>query len=262
MNQAKLIGYSKNHIDIEVTIDGIEPWRLTEMYGEPDRSQRRTSWDLLRNLAKDSNLPWCMTGDLNNIKANEDKRGGSQYPDWLMEGFNEVLSATGLTDIDFVGHQFTWEKGRATEDLMEVRLDRALTCSSWLQSFPLSKFYNLEFSVSDHSPLLLVPKPVNVQVLPSHFRLENSWLTKPLCEQLTRDSWKLDSTGDIQQKVKRCGEKFWSWGKELLGNFGRRIKGCQFQLKRLRHRRDIQSQIEYNAARKQLSLVLNQREIF
>lgn len=26
-----------------------------------------------------------------------------------------------------VGHQFTWEKGRDTEDWMEVRLDRALT---------------------------------------------------------------------------------------------------------------------------------------
>lgn len=80
-------------------------------------------------MARDSNLPWYVIGDLNNIKSHEDKHGGSQYPEWLIDGFNEVLTATRLLDMDLVGYQFTWEKGRGTEEWMEVRLDRALCCS-------------------------------------------------------------------------------------------------------------------------------------
>lgn len=49
-------------------------WRLTGLYGEPDRTQRRKTWDLLQNLAKDSNLPWCVIGDLNNVVSQDDKK--------------------------------------------------------------------------------------------------------------------------------------------------------------------------------------------
>lgn len=37
MNQTKLLGYSTNHIDVEVNILGMTPWRLTGFYGDPDR---------------------------------------------------------------------------------------------------------------------------------------------------------------------------------------------------------------------------------
>lgn len=48
------------------------------------RSQRRRTWDLLRHLAMDSNLPWCMIGDMNNVISHEDIRGANPYPRWLM----------------------------------------------------------------------------------------------------------------------------------------------------------------------------------
>ncbi|KAK1365326.1 hypothetical protein POM88_040887 [Heracleum sosnowskyi] len=59
-NNARLLGYSRNHIDIEISVAGMQPWRLTGLYGEPDRAQRKKTWDLLRHLARDSNLPWCV----------------------------------------------------------------------------------------------------------------------------------------------------------------------------------------------------------
>lgn len=96
------------------------------IYDELDRTQRRKTWDLLRNLARDSNLLWCVIGDMNNVVSQRDKKCGSPYPNLLVEGFNEVLVDTSLIDIELVGHQFTWERGRGTEEWMEVRLDRAL----------------------------------------------------------------------------------------------------------------------------------------
>lgn len=59
-DQAELIGFSQHHIDVTVHIDGMSLWRLTGIYGEPNRSLRRSTWDLLRNLSRDANLPWCV----------------------------------------------------------------------------------------------------------------------------------------------------------------------------------------------------------
>ena len=94
-------------------------------------------------------------GDLNNIVAQSDKRGGAPYPNWLVEGLNETLTAAGLTDMNIIGHQFTWERTRGTENWIETRLDRVLTNEDWVEWFPLSKLYNLEGSPSDHSPIFL-----------------------------------------------------------------------------------------------------------
>lgn len=89
-------------------------WRFTGFYGEPNRTNRRRTWELLKNLARDANLPWCVMGDLNNIVVHSDKRGGNPYPNWLVEGFNETLLASGLTDMNIIGHRFTWERSRGT----------------------------------------------------------------------------------------------------------------------------------------------------
>lgn len=143
-HSARLLSLSKHHIDVEVNTGDHQPWRLTGFYGEPDRAQRRKTWDLLRNLARDSNLPWCIIGDLNNVVSQSDKHGGASYPQWLLDGFNATLTDIGLYDMTLIGHQYTWERGRGTDDWTEVRLDRAITNASWLDLFPLAKLYNLE----------------------------------------------------------------------------------------------------------------------
>ncbi|XP_074324303.1 uncharacterized protein LOC141661216 [Apium graveolens] len=132
-----------------------QPWRLTGFYGEPNRSQRKRTWDLLRNLSRDSNLPWCIIGDMNNIRSQTNKKGGAHYPQWLLDGFNDTLEDVGLKDIDLYGHPFTWERGRDTDSFLEIRLDRAMATTNWFDLFPYAKLYNLEGSPSDHSAISL-----------------------------------------------------------------------------------------------------------
>lgn len=79
-DQEELLGFSQNHIDVKVHIEDMKEWRLTGMYGEPVRAQRRRTWNLLRTLSRDANLPWCVIGDLNNIVSVDDKTRGAQYP--------------------------------------------------------------------------------------------------------------------------------------------------------------------------------------
>lgn len=104
VQEANLLSYSQNHVDMMVKVNGMSPWRITGLYGEPNRNHRRKTWELLRNLARDSNLPWCVLGDMNNITSQSDTRGGANYPSWLVNGFNDVIAEVGLYDMEIVGH--------------------------------------------------------------------------------------------------------------------------------------------------------------
>ena len=76
---------------------------------------------------------------MNNIVSQADKKGGSLYPQWLLDGFNDTLEEAGLKDVELYGHSFTWERGRATNSWLEIQLDRAMATSNWFDLFPLCK---------------------------------------------------------------------------------------------------------------------------
>lgn len=247
---------------MELTIQDMQTWRLTGFYGEPNRNHRRRTWDLLCHLARDSNLSWCIIGDMNNIVSQLDKRGGAGYPQNLIDGFNDVIEEIGLQDMELQGHQFTWERGRYTANWLEIRLDRTLVSSSWFDIFPMAKLYNVEGSPSDHSPIFLKPKVTQCWQRKKHFRFENAWLTEPFCLQIVQDSWEFNNDANILYKVKQCGVNLEHWGKEITGCFGKRIKNCKLKLKQYRNERDDQSMQKYKEAKHQLHLILDQKEIF
>ncbi|XP_074336591.1 uncharacterized protein LOC141673749 [Apium graveolens] len=263
-DQATLNSYSKNHIDIKVHVGDNNVWRLTGFYGEPNRSQRKKTWDLLQNLARDSNLPWCVIGDLNNVVTQDDKKGVADYPNWLIEGFNQALMDTGLRDIDLIGHQFTWERGRGTDEWMEVCIDRAFILQDWLDVFTLAKLHNLEDSStsSDHSPILLEPIPVVHMYVRRSFYFENAWLSEPMCAQIVRDNWTGYQNMGVLDKIRICGEKLGSWGKKITSKFGKRIKLCKDELKQLRSKRDAIYVERFKEVKKQLYKIFDQQEIF
>uniref|UniRef100_A0A803Q8T4 DUF4283 domain-containing protein n=1 Tax=Cannabis sativa TaxID=3483 RepID=A0A803Q8T4_CANSA len=121
-----VMGFSSNYIDVSILNDENGVWRLTGCYGEPNGSNRIKTWTLLRNLAEQYDLPWYIIGDLNNVASHDDKKGGNSYPEWLIEGFNRTLTDCILCDIELTGYPFKWEKGKGTNNWIEVRLDRAL----------------------------------------------------------------------------------------------------------------------------------------
>ena len=55
--EGTIVGYSKNHINLEITHEGFIRWRLTGFYGEPRWHLRRDTWRLLRVLASSTDLP-------------------------------------------------------------------------------------------------------------------------------------------------------------------------------------------------------------
>lgn len=84
---------------MEVNYQDKPAWRLTSFYGFSERHRSKDSKNLLQSLSQDTNLPWCITGDFNDLFLTEDKKGHIDYPIWLMRGFKEVVSNVNLVDI-------------------------------------------------------------------------------------------------------------------------------------------------------------------
>ena len=169
---ATVLGSSRNHIDLKVTVEGMGIWRLTGYYGHPERCRRHEAWELLQSLATISTLPWCCIGDYNDLLTQAEKRGRRSHPEWLIKGFREATEASGLIDIGMEGFQFTWEKSRGTPDWIEERLDRAMVTQTWLSRFPNSIVYGMEASESDHIPLFLDTRYIGKTYRQRRFRFE------------------------------------------------------------------------------------------
>lgn len=197
-----MLSYSTNHIDVIIETKGWNKYRLTGLYGEPDRTKRKDTWELIRKLHSQMSIPWVIIGDMNNITRQEEKHGGHPYPNWLIQGFQQCINDCGLIDLGMEGYPYTWERGYGTEKWMEIRLDRALVSANFMNQFTDAKLINLKISTSDHSPILLEPFTRSHAVKVKNFRFENAWLRDPMCGKIVEESWHLNQGKPLVEKIK------------------------------------------------------------
>lgn len=79
-------------------------------------------------------------------------------------------------------------RGHGTDKWVEIRLERAVASSSWLDLFKDAKLVNLEVSTSDHSPILLEPVVAALSPRIRKLKFENAWLREPVCKFIVEDS--------------------------------------------------------------------------
>jgi hypothetical protein len=79
--------FSNYHIDMMVNEQGKEPWRISFIYREPNRSLRWHTWNIMKQMRSDSFLPWVCIGDFNEILEKEEQFGPNIREEYLMEGF-------------------------------------------------------------------------------------------------------------------------------------------------------------------------------
>ncbi|KAL7132329.1 hypothetical protein ABFS83_12G066400 [Erythranthe nasuta] len=151
-----LISFSKNHIDTEVmSPEWNQKCRFTGFYGFPEKHRRHLSWNLLRRLRDQRNLPWIVGGDFNEILCNSEKQGRIPKLPSLIEAFRETLDFCNLTDCGHMGSPFTWSNNRQAPHTIRSKLDRVCATSEWLELFPNARVTHLEYPGSDHIPILL-----------------------------------------------------------------------------------------------------------
>ncbi|KAL0433610.1 UNVERIFIED_CONTAM: hypothetical protein Slati_2695300 [Sesamum latifolium] len=107
--QVCIQSYSRRHIDASISSDEIEQtWRFTGIFGDPEATKRRHTWDLLSILGRQSVRPWLCIGDFNEILDNSEKVRGSTRP--LHAAFRQTL----------IKHLMDFS-GRRVEDLDEIQ---------------------------------------------------------------------------------------------------------------------------------------------
>ncbi|KAM6543985.1 hypothetical protein CsatB_008432 [Cannabis sativa] len=259
---AHLLKFSAHHIDLEIHVPGFVHWRLTRFYGEPSRSRRHTTWNLLRELADSSPLPWCILGDFNNITMHDDKKGGHPYPQSLIHGFNTALHDCRLCELQLRGHKYTWERGKATQNHIEIRLDKAFATQSWLTIFNEARFSNFDFSSSDHTPIFLEPAPCVMSKPVVIFRYENAWSREPLCSQIVRSCWELNATLSLAEKTKLCLDTLLEWGRDLTGQFKKRLATSKKKLSCLKSRDNPDSHEDFLIEQCNYFEILAQQELY
>jgi hypothetical protein len=159
--------------DVRIIESPDKIWRLTGFYGEPRWEDKHLSWDKLRELNGQHDLPWALLGDFNEILCSHEKEEGNFRPQGYMQAFRDAIDDCNLVDLGYSGEPFTWKRGRIRE-----RLDRILVNNAWSNMHPGAMVHHMEFARSDHKPILLDTK---FQVFPnsngiSNLKFEAKWL--------------------------------------------------------------------------------------
>lgn len=71
-------------------------------------------------------------GDFNEIKCQEEKRGGLVRPESSFQMFRNFIAAMEMGDLGFKGQSFTWANKREGEGYIQERLERFFGSSEWL----------------------------------------------------------------------------------------------------------------------------------
>lgn len=239
MAQVDIKSFSNQHIDTEVSLDGgTTVWRFTGFYGIADRSKRRDSWRLLKNLASHNDKPWVVMGDFNDLLSNDEKKGGTPQPSWLIKGFKEAVESSGLRDLGFDGHQFTWERARGSPNWVSAKLDRIFVSDSWVDLFRGARGTSLQAAKSDHLPLFLKIESEPRSRMKRKNYFENLWLKDNLCREVVVQSWSKSGGQDLLTRIEKCGKAVWEWGKDFSRNFHRRIEFWKRRMEKFRSRAD------------------------
>ncbi|KAA3471319.1 reverse transcriptase [Gossypium australe] len=100
---------------------------------------------------------------------------------WVHEGKEAVL--INLVDLPLLGKKFTW----IGPDSKRSRLDRFLIEEDWLVHSKDFQQQELNRSISDHIPVLLVNESFDWG--PRPFKFVNAWLKKEDCRRLIETEW-------------------------------------------------------------------------
>ncbi|XP_059636142.1 uncharacterized protein LOC132278365 [Cornus florida] len=178
-----VISTTRQSIHCYITIIGQNITFYTSfVYASNYAVERLSLWnDIISHSTLVCNNPWILMGDFNIISKSGEKNGGSTRECPAINDLCECLQQAELEDLRFSGILFTWNNRSLGNACIAKKLDRALINYHWNAILPSSECTFLPPRVSDHSPILTLPKSVYLSgssmhgvLIPNFFPLSNA----------------------------------------------------------------------------------------
>jgi hypothetical protein len=187
----EVLPYSQYHLDVIVSEQGHDDWRLTVVYGDAQVSERHKTWDMLKFIRSSNDLPWLCTGDFNEVLHRSEHEGANERSNSQIVGFREMVDVCGLCDLGYRGVAWTFEKKVAGGSFCRMRLDRALALPSWCARYPLAEVHHLaSVATSDHLLIILRRDPSTVSRSEKRpFRYEIAWESAESYNAMLQQAW-------------------------------------------------------------------------
>ncbi|CAM8915205.1 unnamed protein product [Rhodiola kirilowii] len=231
--EVTIISHSTAHIDVRVRKE--YDFFLTLFYGSPRCHERKDSWDLLRNLKKNSGEPWVVMGDFNEITFSWEMESKRERQPWQMRHFRRCLEDCELADLGFSGARFTYSNKRKGADEVKARLDRVVANVEWRSKFPKAAVKHVFANSSDHVPVVLYVDGWNMGKRGSVRRFEPMWLRHREFKDEVRDSW-INQPGGLQlkEKLSACMSHLSQWNGLVFGKMKDKIKKIKEEIQHIR----------------------------
>ncbi|KAJ1395658.1 Ribonuclease H-like superfamily [Sesbania bispinosa] len=130
--------------------------------------------------------PWVCAGDFNEIRFQFEKEG-LRPQESQMELFRNWITDYELIELEGKGCKFTWESNPRDGVVTKEKLDRALANWHWRRLFPHANVLVLPPISSDHSPLIIFPRPRDSNG--GQLKFEAIWEEHPQCAETVENSW-------------------------------------------------------------------------
>ncbi|KAL9679594.1 hypothetical protein QQ045_017460 [Rhodiola kirilowii] len=257
-----LLSYSQSHID--VLVKGEAEFYLTLFYGSPRVQGRVDSWDLLRSLKKDSNKPWVVAGDFNEIMYSWEMEGKRRRQNWQMLNFRNCLEDCELLDMSYKGEKFTFTNRRKNDQEVKARLDRVVANQAWRKAFPKASVQHGFANCSDHTPIVLNLAGTRKSKRRKPDRFEPMWFRHTKFKEVTRVACQAHPTSlPLADRLKTCMQQLSQWGSREFGSVKSNVKNLKEKIKGLKWGPRTEETVEAEAKlSKELDEWLEREELF
>ncbi|XP_074282897.1 uncharacterized protein LOC141607446 [Silene latifolia] len=189
-------------------------WYLVLFYGEPNASLRRPVLLELVERITNSEYPFIIIGDFNQVDYACDKLSANKNSIPEAYEFNSWRLRNELLDIPFKGPRFTWCNNRKGEKRVYERIDKALGSKDWFFYFPSTVIKHYRIQISDHAPIEL-DLNLTKNITKKLYKVD-AWALEHLeCIQVIREAWLPKDVGSpafsVMKKLSMVRQRIKKW---------------------------------------------------
>ncbi|KAG2313170.1 hypothetical protein Bca52824_024727 [Brassica carinata] len=188
----------KNLVDFHVQV-GKFSFFVSCVYGEPLMGNRPRIWERLSRIGVNRKEPWCILGDFNEIRNNDEKNGGE------------------MVELQSSGDNFRWGGNRGTVSI-QSKLDRCFSNKKWFQLFPNSNQVFMDKRGSDQIPVQVKLLSVS-ETRRGSFRFDGRFLHKHGVREKIKKAWLTNYPlfeATVSDRLKICRKALSTWKKREM----------------------------------------------